>query len=119
MIGHEGERKSAGKGNVRREGSREKVHHRYGESSEDQRNDPQISLGFFKGVEKMGEKKKERGVEESRVVFIEFNLAGEIIPRIIEGVNFIHPEGFLVKGVESQDESYKETEKKNQDFFSS
>jgi len=66
----------------------------------------------------MGKNKKERGLEESWVLFIEFNLAGEIIPRIIEGVNFIHPEGFLVKGVKSQGQSHKETEKENKDFFS-
>ncbi len=66
----------------------------------------------------MGENEKEGGMEESRVLFIEFNLAVEIIPRIIEGVDFIHPEGFLVKGVESQDKPYQKTEKENEKFFS-
>ena len=49
----------------------------------------------------MSENKKEGGREESWVILIELNVAAETIPRIIEGVDFIHPEGFLVKRVKS------------------
>ena len=118
MIGHESKGKGTGEGDIRRKQSRQKVNHGYGKSSKDQRDNPQIFFRFFKRVEEMGENKKERRVEESRVFLIEFNLAVEVIPRIIVRVDFIHPEGFSVKGVKSQGESYKETEKDNKDFFS-
>ncbi len=54
----------------------------------------------------MGEDKKEGRMKKSGILFVIAYLALKIIPGIIEGVNLIHPEGFVVKGVESQAEAY-------------
>jgi hypothetical protein len=48
----------------------------------------------------MGEYKEERRVEKSRIFLVKFKVAPEIIPGIIERIDFIHPEGLLVEGVE-------------------
>jgi hypothetical protein len=53
----------------------------------------------------MGKDKKERRLEISRILFIVIKLGFKIVSRVIEGVDFIHPEGFLVKGVESEGKS--------------
>jgi hypothetical protein len=56
-------------------------------------------------MEQMGENKEKGGMKESWVFTIKFQLALKIIPRIIEGIDFVQPKGFLVKGVESQSET--------------
>jgi hypothetical protein len=66
----------------------------------------------------VGENKKQGGMEIGWFLFVEFDLSLEIISRIIKGMNFIHPEGFLVKGVESQGKTDEETEKEDKNFFS-
>jgi len=40
-------------------------------------------------------------VKKSGIFLIKYYLGTEIISGIIKGMDFIHPEGFLVKGVES------------------
>jgi hypothetical protein len=37
----------------------------------------------------------------------------EIIPGVIEGMDFINPQGFFIKGVESQGKPNEKTEKKD------
>jgi hypothetical protein len=44
-------------------------------------------------------------------------LAFKIIPRIIKRIDFIHPEGFLVKGIEPQGEADNQTKKEDEEFF--
>ncbi len=66
----------------------------------------------------MGENKKEGGVEESRVLFIEFYLAIEIISGIIESVDLVYPQGFLVKGIKSQTEAYEQAKNEDEKFSS-
>jgi hypothetical protein len=39
------------------------------------------------------------------------------MPGIIESIDFIHPERFLVEGVESQGETDEETTNKDKEFF--
>lgn len=56
-------------------------------------------------------------MEESGVFFIKFYLAFQIISGIIKGMDFVHPEGFLVKGIESEGEANEETEEKNKYLF--
>lgn len=77
------------------------VNHRNGKSSEDQGNDTEIPFWFCKGVKLMGEDEEKGRMKESWVFFIEFQLTAEIIPRILEGINFVKPKGFPVEGVES------------------
>jgi hypothetical protein len=55
----------------------------------------------------MGKDEEERGMKIRRIVLIEFYLAFEIIFGIVEGVDLVHPKGFLVKGVKSQGKPYK------------
>jgi hypothetical protein len=47
----------------------------------------------------MGEHKKEGRVKKSRILLIKPELGTEIIPGVIKGMNFVHPKGFLVKGI--------------------
>jgi hypothetical protein len=102
MVGHEGQREGAGKGDGRRKLPRKEIDHRDGEGSKDQRNDTEIPFRFCKGIKLMGDNKKKRRMEEGWVLFIEFYLILETIPRILEGMDFVNPKGFLVEGVESQ-----------------
>jgi hypothetical protein len=53
----------------------------------------------------MGEHKKEGRVKKRGILLIKSELGSEIIPGVIEGMDFIHPEGFLVEGVESENKS--------------
>jgi len=65
----------------------------------------------------MGENIKKWRVKECRVLFIEFYLAVEIVPRIIKSIDFIYPEGFLVKGVKSQGEPDEKADKNDKYFL--
>ena len=65
----------------------------------------------------MGEDEKERGMKMGRVLLIISQLTSQIVPRFIERMNFIDPEGFSVEGVESQCKPDEKAEKKDQDFF--
>jgi hypothetical protein len=55
----------------------------------------------------MCENKKEGRVKKGGVFFIIFKLGSETIPGGIKGMDFIHPERFFVKGIESQSRPYK------------
>jgi hypothetical protein len=65
----------------------------------------------------MGENKKKRRVQKSRVAFVKLQLIPKIISRIIIRMNFIHPEGFFIEGVEPQSETHEEAEKQNENLF--
>jgi hypothetical protein len=117
MISHQGQCQSARKGNSGREGSSEKIDHRQGEHSKDQRNDPEIPFGFWEGVKNVGEDEKERGMKMGRVLPIISQLTSQIVPRFIERMNFIDPEGFFVEGIESEGEADEETKNQNEDLF--
>jgi hypothetical protein len=117
MVGHEAQRESTGKGDEWRKLSCEEIDQGDGEGSKDQRDDSEVPFGFGKGVELMGEDEEERRVKIRGVLFIKFYLAFEIIPGVIEGVDFIHPEGFLVEGIEPQGEADNQTKKEDEDFF--
>jgi hypothetical protein len=66
----------------------------------------------------MGEDEEEGRMEKAGVTFIKFYLVFEVIPGIIEGMDFINPEGFLVEGIEPQGKSHQKAEKKHKNFFS-
>ena len=53
-----------------------------------------------------------------RILFIILQLIFYTISRIIEGMDFVNPERFLVEGVESQSKADEKTEKKDEDLFS-
>ena len=65
----------------------------------------------------MGEYEKKRGVNMGWVLLIISQLPSQIIPRLIESMNFIDPEGFSVEGVESEGEADEETKNQNEDLF--
>jgi hypothetical protein len=44
-------------------------------------------------------------------------LTPDIVPGIIEGVDFIYPEGFSVKGVKPQGKAYEKTKNDDKNFF--
>jgi len=66
----------------------------------------------------VGQYEKQGRVKVGWVFFIEFYLAFEIIPRIIKCVDFIHPEGSLIKCMQSQSKPDDETKDEDDDFFS-
>jgi hypothetical protein len=45
-------------------------------------------------------------------------LIPKTIPRILEGINFVNPERFLIKGVISQSKTDEKAEEENKYFFS-
>ena len=65
----------------------------------------------------MGEDKKKRRMKVGWVLFVILKLALDAIPGIIESMDFINPEGFLVEGVKSQCESYENANTKNKNFL--
>ena len=101
MVSHEGQSEGTGKGDGRRERSYKEIDHGDGESSEDQWDDPKVSFWFGEGIELVGKNKEERRMKIRGILLIELDLAFEIIPGVIEGMDLIHPEGFLVKCVKS------------------
>jgi hypothetical protein len=72
MVGHEGQREGAGKGDGKRKLPGKYVDHRNGKGSKDQRNDTEIPFWFCKGKQLMGQNKKKRRMKEGWVLFIEF-----------------------------------------------
>jgi len=117
VVSHEGQREGAGKGDERRKLSRKEIDQGDREGSEDQRDDSEIPFGFGERIELVGENKEEGRVEISRSLFIKLYLAFKVISGVIEGMDFVHPEGFLVEGIESQGEADNQTKKENEDFF--
>jgi len=67
----------------------------------------------------MGQHKKEGRVKKGGIFFVKLYLPFEIISRVVEGIDLIHPEGFLVEGIESKSKSYEKTEDKNKNFIPS
>jgi len=118
VVGHEGQREGAGEGNERRKLSCKEIDHGNGKGPKDQRDDSEITFGFGERIELMGEEEEERRVKIRWILFIKFYLAFEVISGVIEGVDFIHPEGFLIEGIESQGEADEETKKKNKKISS-
>jgi hypothetical protein len=66
----------------------------------------------------MGEHEKEGRVKKSRILLIKSELGSEIIPGVIEGMDFIHPEGLLIKSIESQSKTNQEDKNKENNFLS-
>jgi hypothetical protein len=48
----------------------------------------------------MSENKKKRGMKVSWVFFVILQLVLDTISRIIESMDFVNPEGFLIEGVD-------------------
>ena len=66
----------------------------------------------------MGKEIKEGGMKKiGWMLFKVFYLVFNPLPRIIEGMNFVDPEGFLIKSVESQSEPNNETKNKQKYFL--
>jgi len=95
-----------------------KIDHGDGKSSEDQGDDSEVPFGLGERMELMGENKEKGRVEIRWILLIKFYLASEIIPRIIEGVDFIDPERFLIKGVKSEYKTYEKAKHDDKNFFS-
>jgi hypothetical protein len=117
VVGHEGQRKGTGKGDERRKLSCKQIDHGDGEDSEDQGDNPEVSFGFGERIELVGENEEKGRVKIRRILFIEFYLAFEVVSGVIEGMDFVHPERFLIESVEPQRKAYKETEKKGDNFL--
>jgi len=66
----------------------------------------------------MGQNKEERGMKVGWILLVKFYLTPEIISRIIEGIDFIRPKGFLIEGVEPQGETDEEAEDQHKNFIS-
>jgi hypothetical protein len=65
MVGHEGQRESAGEGDERRKLSCKEIDHGDGKGSKDQRDDPEIPFWFGEWIELMSEYEKERRMKIS------------------------------------------------------
>jgi hypothetical protein len=117
VVGHEGQRKGTGKGDERRKLSGKQIDHGDGEDSEDQGDDPEVSFGLGERIELVGENEKKGRMKIGWILFIEFYLAFEVISGVVEGMDFVQPEGLLIESVESQSEAYQETQKKDQNLF--
>jgi hypothetical protein len=79
MVSHKGQGKCARNSNRPRKLLSEKIDHRDGEDSKDQRDNPKISFRFGERIELMGNHEKKGGLEISWIVFIKSDLALETI----------------------------------------
>jgi len=117
MVGHKGQREGAEKSDQRRKLPRKEIDHGDGKGSENQGDDPEVPFGLGKRVQLMGENEEEGRMKIRRILFIKFYLAVEIISGIVECMDFVHPERFLIKGVESQAKTDEKTNDEDNDFF--
>jgi len=118
VVGHKAQREGAGKSDERRKLSCKKIDHGDGKSSEHQGDDSQVSFGFGERIELMGENEEKGRVKISRILLIKVKLTSKIISRIIEGMDFVHPERFSVEGVESEGKAYEKAKNDDKNFFS-
>jgi len=103
VISHEGQRKRAWNSDRWGKDPRKKINHGYRQNPENKRDDPKVPLGFFKWIEDMCEKIEKRGVKEvGRMDFEIFYLTFEAFSGVIKGVDFVDPEGLLIKSIEPQ-----------------
>jgi len=109
MVGHKGKGKSTSKGDGTRKLSCKEIDHRDGEGSEDQGDNPEVSFRLGERIELMGKDEEEGRMKISRILLIKFNLPSEIVSGVIEGVDFIYPERFVVEGVKPQSKTYEKT----------
>ena len=65
----------------------------------------------------MGEYKKQRRVKVAWVFFIEFYLTLQIISGVVKRMEFVHPEGSLIKCMKSQSKPNDEAKDEEDDFF--
>jgi hypothetical protein len=117
VVGHEGQREGRREGDRRGKRSCEEIDHRDGEDSEDQRDDAEVPFRFGERIELVCEDEEEGRMKIRRILFVKFYLVFEVISGVIEGMDFIHPEGLLIESVEPQSETYNEAENKNHDLF--
>jgi len=117
VVGHEGQREGRWKGDGRGEGYCKEIDHWDRESSKDQRDDAEVPFRFGERIELVCEDEEEGRMKIRRILFVKFYLVFEVISGVIEGMDFIHPEGLLIEGVEPQDKAYKEAENQDQEFF--
>jgi hypothetical protein len=118
VIGHKGQREGAGKGDERRKLPCKEIDHGDGKGSEDQRDDSKVPFGFGERIELMGEYEEKGRVKIRRILLVKGNLAFKTVPRIIERMDFIYPEGFSIKGIEPQSKADEKAEKEDKNFFS-
>jgi hypothetical protein len=65
----------------------------------------------------MSENKEKGGMKISWVILIIFQLAIDVISRVVESMYFIDPERFLVKGIESQSKTDDNGKQEDLNFF--
>ncbi len=117
MVGHEGKGDGAGEGDRGRELFGEEVEHGDGEGAKEEGEDAEVSFWFLEGVEEVGEDEEEWGVEVGWILLIELELGFEVITGVVEGVDLIYPEGFLVEAIEPECEAQKKAKDEDKDFF--
>ncbi|HUL22630.1 MAG TPA: hypothetical protein VLZ10_14335, partial [Thermodesulfobacteriota bacterium] len=66
----------------------------------------------------MGENKKKRRLKIGRILSVIVELRFKIISRIIEGIDFIHPERLSIKRVKPEGKAYEKATNDDKNFFS-
>jgi len=95
-----------------------KIDHGDGKSSEDQGDDSKVSFRLAKRMQLVGENKEKGRVKISWILFVVVKLTSKIISRIVEGMDFVHPERFSVEGAESKGKTYEKAKNDGNNFFS-
>jgi hypothetical protein len=118
VVCHEGQRDGAGKGDGRGKLPGKKIDHGDGKGSEDQGDDSKVSFGLGEGIELVGKNEEERRMKIRRILLIKLYLAFKIISRIIERMDFIYPERFLIKSVKPEGKAYEKAKDDDNNFLS-
>jgi hypothetical protein len=66
----------------------------------------------------MGKDEEKGRMEIGWILLIKFDLPSEIVSGVIEGMDFVYPEGLPVEGVKPQGKAYEEAKNKDKNFFS-
>jgi hypothetical protein len=117
VVSHEGQREGTGKGDERRKLFCKQIDHGDGEDSEDQGDNPEVSFGLGERIELVGENEEKGRMKIRWILFVEFYLAFKIVSGVIEGMDFVHPEGLPVEGVKPQSKAYEEAKYQDHDLF--
>jgi hypothetical protein len=111
VVGHKGKGKSTSKRDGRGELSGKEIDHENRESSKDEREDTKVPFRLGERIELMGKDEEQGRMEIGGVLLIKFDLPSEIVSGVVEGMDFVHPEGLPVKSVKPQGKAYEETGK--------
>jgi hypothetical protein len=67
----------------------------------------------------MGKDEEEGRMMIGWIFLIKFDLPSEIVSGVVEGMDFVYPEGLLIKGIKPQSKTHHQTKKEHKNLSGS